>query len=1003
MAAITYDGQSFMIDGRRIWLVSGTVHMARTPREQWADLINTCKLSGLNAITIPVVWARHEPRPGQFDFTGDNDLKYFVELVGQAGMYAILRMGPYIGGGYDMGGLPPWLLTLKDAALRTANTAFLEATSRFFTALSKQLRDLQATALVAGPIVLVQNEQGWTCGADELAEDYLGELDRYIREAGFEVPILNGNDLWQGVEGEIECWSGSTNMLSNLRQLASVRPSQPRIVGEFRVGSPQVWGEPVRQPELNGASMSPSQLQRRLAEVLAAGAQFNIEPMFGGTSFGFSAGRLGNAPARFLCTSHDCGAPIDAAGRPGPLREPLRRVAMFARSFGRVLAHLDPKRQLVTMLPSEEAGDNADSGPVVVHAGGSQGSVVFVFRGERPEKSGKASRDTNRPVRLLLPNGEQIPVYTGEDPVCWVLVDVRLAGRAQLDYCNLSAFALVGKAFVVAGPRNTPVRMSINGSPLEATVPADGTPEIIEHESMTIVIVADDDLPSVQVTDDAVFINADAVTSAGEAVVHTADQEVTRIGADGLVTTMIHELAGGSSKRKHTTPPAAAKPRKPIAVHNARTAAAAAKAPAAGSAAKPAKGKSRPAPAPMVEPAPPPPPPPMPKLHLQPPPRSHQAPAFDAWTCAPLDDYIDGSSARFASISGPTDLNRLGAATGYGWYRLSIRPRSAGRTDVAWPDSADRLHLFLDAHDAGVLGVGPGASHDAALNLKKKDQTLVVLAENFGRFAEGQHLGEPKGAFGHLLEVKPAKFHKPVLRKADPVAPLTVRSPLMEVHEQDLTDPLRVAWEWNGKRKNPLLVRINLPKNSTIRGVILLNSTPVRFFDAAGPGNILMLPDDMAKGANVLELAILGDAQAAITQLQDALEFLDVTNVLTDEAEWAFAKWERPGDEAFRPLRSAGRQPGPAWFKGTFNSGSHREPLLLHMAGMTKGQVYVNGRHIGRYFTADAKGHDVGPQIDLLIPEAFIRPGQSNEVAIFDEHGHTPGRVKLLLCPEAKR
>ena len=97
-----------MIDGRRIWLVSGRVPYARLPRETWGDRIQAAKLAGLNCIETPVFWNRHEARPGRFDFTGDNDLRHFIDRVGKAGLFCILSIGPFIDSSWDFGGLPAW-------------------------------------------------------------------------------------------------------------------------------------------------------------------------------------------------------------------------------------------------------------------------------------------------------------------------------------------------------------------------------------------------------------------------------------------------------------------------------------------------------------------------------------------------------------------------------------------------------------------------------------------------------------------------------------------------------------------------------------------------------------------------------------------------------------------------------------------------------------------------------------------------------------------------------
>ncbi len=100
----THDGRSFMIDGRRVWLVSGRIPYARLPRETWGDRIHAAKLAGLNTIETPVFWNRHEARPGRFDFTGDNDLRHFIDRIGKAGMYCILSMGPFIDLSWEFGG-----------------------------------------------------------------------------------------------------------------------------------------------------------------------------------------------------------------------------------------------------------------------------------------------------------------------------------------------------------------------------------------------------------------------------------------------------------------------------------------------------------------------------------------------------------------------------------------------------------------------------------------------------------------------------------------------------------------------------------------------------------------------------------------------------------------------------------------------------------------------------------------------------------------------------------
>jgi hypothetical protein len=976
MPTITYDGQSFMIDGRRVWLVAGTIEYTRLPRDEWAERIALAKRAGLNTISTSVVWSRHEPRPGAMDFAGHNDLRYFVELLKAAGMYGVLRIGPYVGNGFDLGGLPPWLLTLPNATPRTASGPFLEACSRFIGAVAKQVRDLQATSPQAendrpGPIILVQNEQQWTCGHEALALNYLGELHRYIRESGFEVPISNTNDLWQGVEGEIDTWTGSGSMLPSLRQLAVVRPSQPRVVGAFRLGEPAVWGGKATEPA------SPEAVQRGLCEILAAAGQFNIEPIAGGTNLGFSAGRSATGPADFIQTSDDRGAPIGEDGSIRPAFAAVRRVSMFASRFGRLFAHLDPKRPTVTLMPraagekaggrkgrnGDEAGNGGNGGPIVVHASGTQGSVAFVFA--PPRKPGEPA--PTEPVPLLLPDGSELSVYLGDQPVTWVVLDHRLVGRSQLDYCNLPLFALAGRVLVVSGPAGATARLSVNGSDLQAIVPDADDPEplLLDHEGVLIMLIADARLETLHVGSDAVYLDVDGLTLEDEPIVQSWGQKFRKISGDAILETVVAE-----QHPKRPVPKVEVKAA-PLPLPKGKA-----------KAGKKGKGADLIAPAPVpLAPLPP-------TAVVVPAPKPLTRVSVSEWHTAAVDEYLDGSGPRYAATAGPADLNVMGAAYGYGWYR--VRLKTAHKARIALPKSGDRLNLFVGGEPVGVLGMGPGAAHDAVVPLAK-NEPLVILAENLGRFAGGANLGEPKGVVGPIWEVHAARTIKPTVERGAPVDVLSFRAPLWRLHPGDATDPMRLTWVLPHKGKHPVIVRFD-PRGH--RGILLLNDKPLKYFDASGPSEIVLTAAELSRGNNTIQAAVIGTGPAAMRDLADALSAQDCVEELSTEAEWSFAKWDRPVLEAFEggAKRASGT---PHWHRATF-SVPHAAPLALDTAGLSKGQAYVNGHHLGRYFTATSEGKAVGPQTRLHVPAAFLLPGHENEIVLFDEHGFAPTKVRLV-------
>ncbi|KAK6141932.1 hypothetical protein DH2020_024321 [Rehmannia glutinosa] len=121
---VTYDGRALVVDGKRRVLVSGSIHYPRSTPEMWPDLIKKSKDGGLDIIETYVFWNLHEPNRGQFDFTGRKDLVKFIKLVGEAGLFVHLRIGPYVCAEWNYGGFPLWLHFLPGIQLRTDNEPY---------------------------------------------------------------------------------------------------------------------------------------------------------------------------------------------------------------------------------------------------------------------------------------------------------------------------------------------------------------------------------------------------------------------------------------------------------------------------------------------------------------------------------------------------------------------------------------------------------------------------------------------------------------------------------------------------------------------------------------------------------------------------------------------------------------------------------------------------------------------------------------------------------------
>ncbi|MEO1130356.1 MAG: beta-galactosidase, partial [Planctomycetota bacterium] len=86
----------------------------------------------------------------------------------------------------------------------------------------------------------------------------------------------------------------------------------------------------------------------------------------------------------------------------------------------------------------------------------------------------------------------------------------------------------------------------------------------------------------------------------------------------------------------------------------------------------------------------------------------------------------------------------------------------------------------------------------------------------------------------------------------------------------------------------------------------------------------------------------------------------------------------------------------PAWWRGTFSVPHIGQPLFLDATGLSKGLLYVNGNAAGRYFVSTHGGKGVPPQVRYYLPEPWLKPGEDNELLLFDEHGFAPGKCKLV-------
>jgi beta-galactosidase GanA len=112
VSAPRFVGRTIEIDGRPQVLYGGEFQYFRTRRDLWAKCLGHIREMGCNLISCYIPWIWHEPEPGRIDFTGatlpERDLHGFLQMVADAGMWLLVRPGPYVYAEYQGFGIPDW-------------------------------------------------------------------------------------------------------------------------------------------------------------------------------------------------------------------------------------------------------------------------------------------------------------------------------------------------------------------------------------------------------------------------------------------------------------------------------------------------------------------------------------------------------------------------------------------------------------------------------------------------------------------------------------------------------------------------------------------------------------------------------------------------------------------------------------------------------------------------------------------------------------------------------
>ncbi len=498
--SVTWDRYSLKIDGKRVFIWSGSFQYWRLPSPSlWKDVLQKMKAAGFNTVTMYFYWGYHSPRNVVYDFSGVRNVDRLLDIAKEVGLYVIARPGPYIEAESDAGGLPDWLTTIKGGT-RSTNPEYTKAYMQWLSHIDRILARHQLTN-GTGTVILYQIENE-LYDASPMERQYMHAIEAKARTDGITVPFTGNHD------GTFASGTGAVDL-----------PGYDAYPQRFDCSHPEKWNPPydftlerlerkdtpLYFPEFQGGSFDPwggpgyaacyrltgPDFERVFYEsaIVDGATMMNFYMTFGGTTWGWMA-----YPGVY--TSYDYGAAIDESRQLTPKYyqqkllgyflqavEPLRKTVRLAvrqptnpslRLDGR--ANPDDGTAVYVLRHADATSTSGDSTHVWLDlagacAGGgtddrdhdpdaqadatpkSAGCPVLV-----PQQAGTGIRIDGRDSRMLLANyrfGHQTLVYSTSELMTELSSGQRdiavLYGRDGEDGETVLAYATQPEVRVLAG------------------------------------------------------------------------------------------------------------------------------------------------------------------------------------------------------------------------------------------------------------------------------------------------------------------------------------------------------------------------------------------------------------------------------------------------------------------------------------------------------------------------------------------------------------------------
>ncbi len=192
----------FLTRDGRPWLpVMGEFHYSRFPADGWDEELAKIRAAGVDVVATYVIWNHHEESEGRFDWSGDRDLRRFIQLCARHGLLVMLRVGPWDHAEVRFGGTPDWVVHAMPT--RGDDPTYLKYVARLYDAIGAQAKGLLWKD--GGPVIGVQLENEYNLTGLGRGATHIATLKRLAISAGLDAPLYTVTGWDQAVypRGEV--------------------------------------------------------------------------------------------------------------------------------------------------------------------------------------------------------------------------------------------------------------------------------------------------------------------------------------------------------------------------------------------------------------------------------------------------------------------------------------------------------------------------------------------------------------------------------------------------------------------------------------------------------------------------------------------------------------------------------------------------------------------------------------------------------------------------------